>query len=362
MSELRKIIHVDMDAFYASVEQRDFPELRGIPVAVGGSSKRGVVAAASYEARAFGVRSAMSSALAARRCPGLVFVPARFDVYRSVSKQIRAIFHRFTDTLEPLSLDEAYLDVTHPLARGLSATEMARRIRAMIRVETGLTASAGVSYNKFLAKVASDFEKPDGLTVIRPRDALAFIAALPVEKFHGVGPVTARRMHDLGIKTGLDLRQFSEEELTQRFGKAGRYYHRVSRGLDDRPVSSRRGRKSLGAERTFDTNLTAAADMMDRLQPIAEKVAYRLHEAGLAGNTVTLKIKTSDFKTSTRQVSTGKPLHDAEEILEVVALLLHNAPSPPVEPVRLLGITISHLHSLTDGLPPEQLRLDLGGP
>lgn len=359
MTDLRKIIHVDMDAFYASVEQRDFPELRGKPVAVGGSSKRGVVSAASYEARVFGVHSAMSSVVAARRCPGLIFVPTRFDVYRAVSKQVRGIFGRYTATLEPLSLDEAYLDVTEPLIQGLSATEVARRIRSDIREETGLTASAGVSYNKFLAKVGSDHQKPDGLTVIRPRDALTFISSLPVVKFHGVGPVTARRMHEQGIRTGADLRQFDEEELVQRFGKAGSYYYRVCRGLDDRPVQVRQGRKSLGAERTFETDLTTAQEMMDRLAGIAEKVAMRLQEAQLAGQTVTLKIKTADFQISTRQTSTGQLIHEKGDLVEMVELLLYHAPAPPTKPVRLLGISLSHLRSLADGLPPEQLRLDL---
>jgi len=361
MAHLRKIIHVDMDAFYASVEQRDFPELRGRPVAVGGSFKRGVVSAASYEARQFGVHSAMPSAIAARKCPGLIFVPARFEVYRTVSRQIRDIFLRFTETLEPLSLDEAYLDVTSPIQVGLSATEMARRIRRAIKEEVSLTASAGVSFNKFLAKVGSDHNKPDGLTVIRPRDALAFIASLPVEKFHGVGPVTARRMHEQGIRTGADLRQFDEDELVQRFGKAGRYYFRVSRGQDDRPVRMHRGRKSLGAERTFDANLTDPKAMMERLSGIADKVSQRLQNAQLAGQTVTLKIQTSAFQISTRQTSTSHLIHDREDILEVVDLLLHHAPSPPDKPVRLLGISLSHLRSLADGLPPEQLRLDLEG-
>lgn len=361
MADLRKIIHVDMDAFYASVEQRDHPELRGCPVAVGGSSKRGVVAAASYEARAFGVHSAMPSAVAARKCPGLIFVSSRFDVYREVSRQIRDIFLRYTDTIEPLSLDEAYLDVTQPLVPDISATEIARRIRHAIKEETDLTASAGVSYNKFLAKVGSDHQKPDGLTVIRPRDALAFIASLPVKKFHGVGPVTARRMLEQGIRTGADLRQFDEEELVSRFGKAGRYYYRVCRGQDDRPVRMHRGRKSLGAERTFESNLTDSGAMMERLTGIADKVSERLQNAQLAGQTVTLKIKTSDFQISTRQTSTSHLVHDRDDILEVVDLLLHHAPSPPTKPVRLLGISLSHLRSLADGLPPEQLRLDLEG-
>ena len=361
MPELRKIIHVDMDAFYASVEQRDFPELRGRPVAVGGSSRRGVVAAASYEARAFGVHSAMPSAVAARKCPGLIFVKARFDVYRDVSSRIKTIFRRYARHVEPLSLDEAYLDVTEPLVEGLSATEVARRIRREILEETGLTASAGVSYNKFLAKVGSDFQKPDGLTVIRPRDALAFIAALPVEKIHGVGPVTARKMHAQGIRTGADLRLFDEDELVQRFGKSGRYYYRVCRGEDDRPVRSHRGRKSLGAERTFDTDLTDVSDMMERLEDIAAKVASRLQDANLAGQTVTLKIKTSDFQISTRQTGTSQLLHEKDDILELVELLLRHAPDIPEKPVRLLGISLSHLRSLSQGPVPEQLKLDLGG-
>ena len=216
-----------------------------------------------------------------------------------------------------------------------------------------------MSYNKFLAKVGSDHQKPDGLTVIRPRDALAFIASLPVEKFHGVGPVTARRMHEQGIRTGADLRQFEEEELVQRFGKAGRYYYRVCRGQDDRAVRVRRGRKSLGAERTFEINVTNPEEMMQRLQGIAEKVSSRLQDAQLAGQTVTLKIKTADFQISTRQTSTDQLIHEKDDIAEVVALLLHHAPSPPTKPVRLLGISLSHLRSLAEGLPPEQLRLDL---
>ena len=361
MGELRKIIHVDMDAFYASVEQRDFPELQGKPVAVGGSSRRGVVAAASYEARVFGVRSAMPSAVAARKCPGLIFVPARFEVYRAVSRQIRQIFRRYSSNIEPLSLDEAYLDVTDPVEPSLSATEVARRIRRAIKEETGLTASAGVSFNKFLAKVGSDHQKPDGMTVIRPRHAMAFIAVLPVEKIPGVGPVTARNMHAHGIRNGADLRQFDEDELVQRFGKSGRYYYRVCRGLDERPVRTHRGRKSLGAERTFETNITEPSDMMHRLEGIASKVADRLQEANLAGQTVTLKIKTSDFQISTRQTGSGHVLHEKDDILEVVEGLLMHAPAPPDKPVRLLGISLSQLRDLAQGPVPEQLRLDLEG-
>jgi len=359
MTANRKIIHVDMDAFYASVEQRDFPELKGRPVAVGGSSRRGVVSAASYEARLFGVRSAMPAAQAAKLCPGLIFVPTRFDVYRSVSRQIRAVFNRYTTLVEPLSLDEAYLDVTDPLVAGLSATEIARRIRKEILEETRLTASAGVSFNKFLAKVGSDHQKPDGLTVIKPRDALAFIAALPIEKFHGIGPVTAKRMHQEGIRTGGDLRMLDEHELTRRFGKAGRYYYRIARAEDDRPVRTSRTRKSLGAERTFETDLSDPADMMERIEAIAETVSERLKDAGLAAQSLTLKIKTSDFALTTRQTRAPHLISEKKELIELAELLLFHAPHPPDKPVRLLGLSTSGLRSLTDEPIPKQLRLDL---
>lgn len=355
----RKIIHVDMDAFFASVEQRDFPELRGRPVAVGGSSNRGVVAAASYEARKFGVHSAMASAIAARKCPGLIFVPSRFDVYRQVSRQLREIFQRYTPLIEPLSLDEAYLDVTDPLIEGLSATAIARAIRADIKNETGLTASAGVSFNKFLAKVGSDHQKPDGLTVIRPREALVFIASLPVEKIHGVGPVTAKKMHAEGLRTGADLRMLDEDDLVRRFGKSGSYYYRICRGEDDRPVRTSRGRKSLGAERTFEQNLTDLDAMMERLTDIIERVSNRLQESQLAGHSVTLKIKTADFQVTTRQTTSDNPVFRKEDILEIVRLLLHQAPAPPTNPVRLLGVSLSNLRSTSAAPLPEQLKLDL---
>jgi len=357
--EFRKIIHVDMDAFFASVEQRDFPELRGKPVAVGGSSKRGVVAAASYEARKFGVRSAMPSAVAARKCPGLIFVSSRFDVYREVSREIRGIFKRYSDLVEPLSLDEAYLDVTEPKVKGLSATAVAREIRAAILNETGLTASAGVSFNKFLAKVGSDHDKPDGLTVIRPRDAPAFIAHLPIEKFYGVGPVTARKMNRLGIRNGADLRRLAEDELVERFGKAGRYYFRISRCRDEREVRTSRTRKSVGAERTFEKNITDPAEMIERLESIADKVGSRMQDNGLVGQTVTIKIKTADFDQTTRQTTTESPIAQKEELIELAELLLMHAPSPPDKPVRLLGISVSNLRSLTDEPVAAQLRLDL---
>jgi len=348
-----------MDAFFASVEQRDFPELRGKPVAVGGSSMRGVVAAASYEARKFGVHSAMPSAVAARKCPGLIFVSSRFDVYRQVSREIRSIFRQYSELVEPLSLDEAYLDVTLPKVPGMSATAVAREIRSNILREVGLTASAGVSFNKFLAKVGSDHEKPDGLTVIRPRDAATFIAHLPIEKFYGIGPVTARKMKELGIQNGADLRRLSQDELVERFGKTGRYYFRISRCQDERAVRTSRTRKSVGAERTFEKNITDPVEMIERLDSIAEKVGSRMQENGLIGQTVTVKIKTNDFEQTTRQTTTESPVAQKEEVIELAELLLMHAPSPPAKPVRLLGISVSNLRSLTDEPVAAQLRLDL---
>jgi DNA polymerase IV len=268
----RKIIHIDMDAFYASVEQRDNPDLRGKPVAVGGSRERGVVAAASYEARKFGVRSAMPSVTAKRKCPELIFVRPRFDVYRAISHQIRAIFAEYTPLIEPLSLDEAYLDVTENLKAMPSATKIAEQIRARIRAETGLTASAGVSYNKFLAKMASDERKPDGLFVITPKQGQAFVESLPVGKFHGIGPVTAAKMEGLGIHNGADLRNQTLEFLQQHFGKVGPYYFSLARGVDERPVCADRVRKSIGAETTFHADLFAAEEARNALEPLIDKV------------------------------------------------------------------------------------------
>src|SRR5712691_11893329 len=287
----RRIIHIDMDAFYASVEQRDDQALRGVPLAVGGAGARGVVAAASYEARKFGVHSAMSSVTARRRCPELVFVPPRFDVYRVVSQQIRAIFGRYTLLIEPLSLDEAYLDVTAPLVERGSATAIAEEIGAAIRRETGLTASAGVSYNKFLAKLASDHRKPDGLFVITPRMGAEFVESLPVGKFHGIGPATTARMNGHGIHTGADLREQSLDFLQRHFGKAGTFYYWISRGVDERPVRADRVRKSVGAENTFNTDLFTLGEARDALQPIIEKVWHHCEATGTWGRTVTLKVK-----------------------------------------------------------------------
>lgn len=297
---LRKIIHVDMDAFYASVEQRDDPALKGRPVAVGGSSERGVVAAASYEARKFGVRSAMASAKAVRLCPDLIFRRPRFDVYRQVSRQIRAIFLDYTPLVEPLSLDEAYLDVTSDL-RGIgSATRIAELIRQRIREETGLTASAGVSYNKFLAKLASDQNKPDGLCVIRPGEGAQFVAGLPVRRFHGIGPRGAEKMAKLGIATGADLRAKDIAFLRQHFGSLADYLYRAVRGIDLRAVSPDRPRKSLGSERTFERDLSSGPVLRETLDTIADIVWAGIEKHKVRGRTITLKLRLADFTTMTR--------------------------------------------------------------
>ena len=336
----RRIIHIDMDAFFASVEQRDDPALRGRPVAVGGSSMRGVVAAASYEARAFGVRSAMPSVTAARLCPELVFVRSRFDVYRAVSQQIREIFHAHTPLVEPLSLDEAYLDVTDHLPPGRTATQTARDIRAAIARTTGLTASAGVSYNKFLAKLASDQNKPDGLCVITPDRGPDFVLALPVAKFHGIGPATAAKMQAMGIRTGADLRAQSLDFLARRFGKAGRYYWNIARGIDHRRVSPDRVRKSVGAETTFSADLMALAPADDALAPLAAKVWAAVARHELQGRTVTLKAKYSDFRQVTRARSQARPVASEAELLATARDLLRLV-MPDPRGVRLLGITLS---------------------
>src|SRR3954469_25831483 len=296
----RKIIHIDMAAFYASVEQRDNPELRGKPVAVDGSRERGGVAAATYEARAFGVHSAMPSITAKRKCPDLIFVKPRFDAYKAISLQIREIFAAYTPIIEPLSLDEAYLDVTENLKGIRSATQIAEEIRARIRAETELTASAGVSYNKFLAKLASDHRKPDGLFVITPKMGPEFVEILPVKTFHGVGPATAAKMARLGIKTGLDLREATLPFLQQHFGKAGAYYYGVARGVDERPVRADRVRKSVGVENTFPADLFTYEAARDALQEIVDKVWSYCEGSGIRGRTVTLKVKFANFQQITR--------------------------------------------------------------
>lgn len=339
---LRKIIHVDMDAFFASVEQRDDPEIRGKPVAVGGESGRGVVAAASYEARKFGVRSAMPSARAVRLCPDLIFRKPRFEVYKSVSEQIRAIFRDYTPHVEPLSLDEAYLDVTEDL-RGLgSATRIAEEIRRRIRAETGLTASAGVSYNKFLAKLASDQNKPDGLCVIRPGQGAEFVASLPVRRFHGVGPRGAEKMARLGIETGADLAARDLAFLRAHFGSFADYLFRAARGIDLRRVRANRPRKSVGGERTFFDNITDAEVLRDTLDQIGEVVWRRIEQADAHGRTVTLKLRYADFQTITRARSTAHAVADKAEFMRVGhALLAELMPLP--QPIRLMGITLSAL-------------------
>ena len=351
----RKIIHIDMDAFFASVEQRDNPELRGKPVAVGGSRERGVVAAASYEARAFGVRSALPSVTAKRRCPDLIFVMPRFDIYKAVSLQIREIFAEYTPIIEPLSLDEAYLDVTENLKGIASATEIAEAIRAKIKKETSLTASAGVSYNKFLAKLASDQNKPDGLFVITPNMGPAFVENLPVEKFHGVGPATTAKMNWLGIATGLDLRAQALPFLQHHFGKSGAYYYWIARGVDERPVRADRVRKSIGAENTFASDLHTFETMRDALEPIIAKVWRHCQATCIQGRTVTLKVKFADFQQITRSKSFGDAI-DSLADLETLSLGLLEPLLPPKKGVRLLGISLS---SLTQAQAAERRQLSL---
>lgn len=341
-SAQRKIIHIDMDAFYASVEQRDQPQYRGKAIAVGGSPEgRGVVATASYEARKFGVRSAMSSRRALQLCPQLIFVRPRFDAYKEVSRRIREIFARYTDLIEPLSLDEAYLDVTADKLNIGSAIEIARQIKLAIREELQLTASAGVSVNKFVAKIASDLNKPDGFTFIGPSSIEGFMEQLPVEKFHGVGKVTADKMKKMGLFTGGDLKRLSEQELKQYFGKVGTFYYRIVRGIDDRTVQPHRETKSLGAEDTFPVDLTAEEDLHAELEKIAQTVYNRLERYGLKGRTITLKIKYSDFKQITRNQSFPFPVGDMDTILHTAKQLLA-ATRPEDKKIRLLGITLSN--------------------
>ena len=348
----RKIIHIDMDAFYASVEQRDNPELRGKPVAVGGSRERGVIAAASYEARKFGVRSAMPSVTARRKCPDLIFVKPRFDVYKEVSLQIRAIFAEHTSILEPLSLDEAYLDMTENLQDIASATEIAEQIRAKIRAETQLTASAGVSYNKFLAKLASDHCKPDGLFVITPAMGPNFVEALPVERFHGVGPATAARMKELGIFTAIDLRARDETFLLKHFGKVGRHFYWICRGIDHRPVLPNRIRKSIGAENTFPRDLTSLDDMRAELGPLVDKVWHYCDSTGVRGRTVTLKVKFSDFQIITRSRSRVTLISDRSTLASISAELLA-AQFPLRKGVRLIGVSLSSLCAESSEVDPQ---------
>lgn len=357
MAPIRKIIHIDMDAFYASVEQRDNPALRGLPVAVGQADGRGVVAAASYEARRYGVRSAMSSSKARRMCPGLVFVNCRFDVYKAVSAQIHDIFHEYTDKIEPISLDEAFLDVTENFPGMELALDIAKEIKAKIRERLGLVASAGISYNKFLAKIASDYRKPDGLCVIPPQHAEEFIARMPVESFWGVGPVTAAKMHAMGIFTGADLRRLTMPELRLNFGKAGSQYYQFARGIDNRPVEAYRIRKSRGVERTFDHDLVDDAELLESLRAVADELVERLARAKFSGTTLTLKVRFADFTTVTRAVS-GLPEQPDTEMLTDAALSLLAKARQERQPVRLLGLSVSRAAS-TDNANPRQLLLDI---
>ena len=354
---VRKIIHVDMDAFYASVEQRDDPELRGKPVAVGGMH-RGVVAAASYEARKFGVRSAMPSVTALRKCPDLVFVKPRFDAYREVSHQIRAIFLDYTPLVEPLSLDEAYLDVTDDLKGIGIATRIAEEIRARIRAETRLTASAGVSYNKFLAKLASDQNKPDGLCVIPPSRGQAFVASLPVKRFHGVGPRTAEKMARLGIETGADLHAQSLAFLAHNFGSSGEYYYNLARGICHRQVRADRPYKSVGAEDTFFDDLREEAALVAELDRISATVWRRIESKDLSGRTVTLKVKYQDFRIVTRARSLDRPVASRAEFLDIGCTLLRSL-LPTPKGIRLLGLTLSNLIDREAVAEAPQLGLQL---
>ncbi|WP_395443858.1 DNA polymerase IV [Caulobacter sp. UC70_42] len=343
----RKIIHIDMDAFYASVEQRDDPSLRGKPVVVGSPAARGVIAAASYEARKFGVRSAMPSSTALRKCPQLVFVPHRFEVYRAVSRQIHGIFADYTDLIEPLSLDEAYLDVSADLASVGSATETARLIRQRIAAETGLTASAGISYNKFLAKMASDQNKPNGQFLVAPGKGQAFVATLPIGRFYGVGQVTEDKMKRLKIETGEDLHRQSLEYLVHHFGRSGPWFYDIARGIDDRPVNPDRERKSSGSETTFETDLLDTARIEAEVAALADKVFAWCGKAQAFGRTATVKIKYADFEQATRRRSLPSAISDAATLRGLAQDLVRSV-YPLRRGVRLLGVTVSNFA----GAPP----------
>ena len=357
----RKIIHVDMDAFYASVEQLDNPELRGKPIAVGGTSKRGVVSAASYEARKFGVRSAMSSVIAIQNCPDLIFVKSNFKRYHEVSNQIRKIFYEYTDKVEPLSLDEAYLDVTENKKGNPSASLIAKEIRKKIKEETGLNASAGISINKFIAKVASDINKPNGQKTVPPNEVTGFLEKLDIKKFFGVGKVTVQKMYRHGIFTGKDLKEKSKEYLDEHFGKSGGFYYQVVRGDHFSEVKISRTRKSLAAERTFSENISSEIFMIKKLEDIAKEVEKRLKKSKVAGKTVTLKIKYSDFTLQTRSKTLPYYISDKNVMVETVKELLYQ--STMKNSVRLLGISLSNLNndrgkSLKEKVVAVQLKFD----
>ncbi len=344
--ENRKIIHIDMDAFFASVEQRDKPEYQGLPVIVGGlPDKRGVVAACSYEARQFGIHSAMPSSTAYRLCPKAIFLQPRIDIYREVSIEIQSIFKRYTDLVEPLSLDEAYLDVTDCMEFQGSATLIAQSIKKTIKEETDLTASAGVSYNKFLAKIASDMNKPDGLYLITPDQGESFVEQLSVRKFHGVGKATEAKMKTLGISTGADLKRWKENSLIKKFGKAGRYYYQIARGIDHRPVRNNRIRKSIGSETTFQKDLSDIDVMLSKLKDLSEKVFLKLLEKELSARTVTLKVKYNNFELVTRSVTRESSVKNVDEMMNILHGLIQKT-EVRLRKVRLLGVSTSSLEPL----------------
>jgi DNA polymerase IV len=361
-NSIRKIIHIDMDAFYASVEQRDNPELKGKPIIVGGSpeGRGGVVATASYEARKYGVRSAMPSKTALRLCPVAIFIKPRFAAYKDVSEKIRVIFYRYTDLVEPLSLDEAYLDVTHDKLGVGSAIDIAKQIRQAIHEELKLTASAGVSVNKFVAKMASDINKPDGLAFIGPSAVADFMEKLPVEKFYGVGKVTAEKMKSMGLHTGADLKKLTKNEMTKQFGKVGNFYYNIVRGIDYRAVEPHRETKSISAEDTFPYDLTDPEEMYKAIDLLAATVARRAQHNDLKGRTVTLKIKYSDFKQITRNLSLSEPVDDAETISATARKLLDGT-EPDNKLIRLLGVGISNFgeQSLKDNRNKNACQLGL---
>ena len=353
MDEIRKIIHIDMDAFFASVEQKDNPELRNKPIAVGGDGDRGVVAAASYEARKFGVRSAMPSKIAKKRCPNLIFVRGRHDRYKEVSNQIMNIFYEYTDLVEPLSIDEAFLDVTHNKKNLPSATLIAKEIKARIKEKTGLTASAGISVNKFLAKIASDVNKPDGLFVIPPKDIENFINELSIDKFYGVGKVTAEKMHKLGIFKGKDLKDMGLTDLSRLFGKHGTYYYNIARGIDDRAVNPNRIRKSVGTEHTYQTDLIDTEEIKKDLKKTTDSLVRRLERSRFRGRTLTLKLKYSNFEQETRSKTLLQVIEGANMIQNLAEELLmqeHLKTS-----IRLIGLTVSNR---IDESEPMQLTID----
>ncbi|WP_114792582.1 DNA polymerase IV [Niabella yanshanensis] len=354
----RKIIHIDMDAFYASVEQRDFPDYKGKPLVVGGlpEGRGGVVATASYEARKFGIRSAMPSKTAQRLCPQAIFVFPRFDAYKAVSSHIREIFHRYTDIIEPLSLDEAYLDVTSDKQNIGSALDIAKLIKQAIKSELELTASAGISINKFVAKIASDMNKPDGLTFIGPSRVEQFMEGLAVEKFYGVGKVTATRMKAMGLHTGADLKKLSETEMIQYFGKPGKFYYQIVRGIDNREVQPQRETKSVSVEDTYQEDLTTRETMAPELSILTERLAKRLQRSGLKGKTVTVKFKFHDFTLITRSLSANSFINETEDIQQAVITILNNAPIEGKR-IRLLGVGLSNFEKNKGSEDEIQLKL-----